>query len=104
MWCSSRKACSDRRPSRVLVISMFHGILNRMYTLDTQYRRVPHFHARFGEFEASIAIEDGETLAGDLSRKASRLVQAWAELHRDELMADQMLAVAGQQPFRIDPL
>ena len=86
------------------VISMFHGILIRMYTLDTQHHNLPHLHARFAEFEASISIQDAEPLAGELPRKQLRLVQAWVELHREELMADWALASSGQKPFRIDPL
>lgn len=83
---------------------MFHGILIRMYTLDTQHHNMPHLHARFAEFEASIHLADAEVLAGELPRKQLRLVQAWMELHQDELLADWNLAVSGQQPFRIDPL
>jgi hypothetical protein len=56
------------------------------------------------EFEASIRIEDGEVLAGELPRKQLRLVQAWIELHRDELQADWELAVAGENPYKITPL
>ena len=33
-----------------------------------------------------------------------KLLQAWIELHKDELVADWDLAVSGQQPFKIDPL
>jgi hypothetical protein len=33
-----------------------------------------------------------------------RLVQAWIEIHRDELMADWALAVEGNTPFKIEPL
>ncbi len=32
------------------------------------------------------------------------LVQAWIELHKDELVADWQLAVEGQQPYKIEPL
>ena len=60
--------------------------------------------AKYAEFEASIRIEDGEILAGDLPRKQLRLVQAWTELHRDELLADWELAVAGETPYKISPL
>jgi hypothetical protein len=34
----------------------------------------------------------------------SRLVQAWIEIHREELEADWQLAINGQEIFRIDPL
>ena len=86
------------------VISMFYGIIIRMYFLDNQHHGVPHIHARYAESEASIRIDDGEVLAGELTRKQLRLVQAWIELHRDELMADWELAAAGENPYKIDPL
>jgi hypothetical protein len=43
-------------------------------------------------------------LAGQLPRKQLRLVQAWIELHYDELMADWALASTGELPYKIDPL
>jgi hypothetical protein len=43
-------------------------------------------------------------LAGELPRKLLRLVQAWIELHRDELMADWEIALSGENPYKIQPL
>jgi hypothetical protein len=86
------------------IISMFYGIIIRMYLIDNQHHNVPHFHAKYAEHEVSISIEDGEVLAGELPRKQLRLVQAWIELHRDELLADWELAVAGENPYKITPL
>lgn len=86
------------------VISMFYGIIIRLYLLDNQHHNLPHIHARYAEFEASIDLADAELLAGELPRKQLRLVQAWIELHRDELMADWELAAAGELPYKIDPL
>ncbi len=86
------------------VISMFYGIIIRMYFLNGQHHGVPHIHARYSGIEASVRIDDAEVLAGELPRKQLRLVQAWIELHRDELMADWDLAVAGENPYKIDPL
>ena len=76
------------------VISMFYGIIIRIYFVDNKHHHLPHIHSRYGEFEASIAIGDGEILTGELPRKQLRLVQAWIELHRDELVADWNLAAA----------
>ncbi|MEX8499236.1 DUF4160 domain-containing protein [Leptothrix ochracea] len=86
------------------VISMFYGIIIRLYLLDNQHHNLAHIHARYAEFEASIDIAEGELLAGELPRKQLRLVQAWIELHRDELMADWELAAAGELPYKINPL
>lgn len=86
------------------IISMFYGIMIRMYFLENNEHHLPHIHARFAEFEASISIEGGEVLAGELPRKQLRLVQAWMELHRDELFANWTLAAEGEQLYKIKPL
>ena len=86
------------------VISMFYGIIIRMYLLDDKHHNLAHLHAKYAEFEASIILADGEVLAGELPRKQLRLVQAWIELHRDELAADWELSRSGEPPYKIDPL
>jgi hypothetical protein len=83
---------------------MFYGIIIRMFLIDNTQHHLPHIHAKYAEFEASISIDEGEVLAGELPRKQLRLVQAWIELHRDELMADWDLAAGGENPYKIDPL
>lgn len=86
------------------IISMFYGIIIRLYLLDDKHRHLPHIHAKYAEFEAAVGIGDGEVLSGELPRKQLRLVQAWIELHRDELIADWELAVSGENPYKIAPL
>jgi len=56
-----------------------------MYQEKGQHER-PHFHARDAEHKASIAIDPPVVMAGSLPRRQERLVLAWAELHRDELL------------------
>jgi hypothetical protein len=51
-----------------------------------------------------LSIPDGEVLEGSLPKNKLKLVFAWMEIHRDELLADWELAVAGQQPYKIEPL
>ena len=54
--------------------------------------------------KAVFNMEDGNVLAGALPSRKSRLVQAWIEIHREELLANWQLAVNGEEIFRIDPL
>jgi len=54
--------------------------------------------------EAVFAIPTGDVLAGKLPSGKTRLVQAWIEIHREELLADWKLAVNGEETFKIDPL
>ncbi|PKO20400.1 MAG: hypothetical protein CVU38_20285 [Chloroflexi bacterium HGW-Chloroflexi-1] len=53
---------------------------------------------------AVLSIGDGEVLGGQLKANKLRLVQAWIEIHRDDLMADWQLASQGQTICTIDPL
>ncbi len=85
-------------------ISMFYGILVAMYYNDTGRHNKPHIHVRYQGRKAAIAIEDCAVLAGDFPEKQLRMVMAWIEIHRDELLADWELATAGEEPFRIPPL
>jgi hypothetical protein len=103
--CINYRQSPDHEENNTMpIISMFYGIIIRLYMIDNQHHNLPHIHAKYAEFEASIGIGDGEILAGDLPRKQLRLVQAWIELHRDELMADWELAVSGENPYKIEPL
>ena len=85
-------------------ISMFYGIVIYLYFFDDERHRLPHIHARFQEREASFSIVDGAMLAGEIPAAKAKLVQAWIEIHREELVANWELAVNGQHPFPIDPL
>ena len=40
----------------------------------------------------------------EIYQKKSKLVVAWAELHKEELLADWELVSKGESPYKIDPL
>ena len=86
------------------IISMFYGIIVQLFFFDNEKHHKPHIHVRYGEFKASIDIETAEILDGEFPKRQLRLVQAWIEIHRDELIADWAIAVEGNAPFKIDPL
>jgi hypothetical protein len=83
-------------------LSEFYGILISMFWDEGKHRR-PHFHARYGEYRASFDLA-GEIIVGELPRRQLRLVQAWTELHADELRADWELAASEYPLNPIDPL
>jgi hypothetical protein len=82
-------------------ISRFYGIVVSMYSND---HPPPHFHARYGEYEAKIDIATCQVQAGDLPVRAWRLIREWADLHREELWADWELAQERKELAKIDPL
>lgn len=85
-------------------ISMFYGIIIYMFFFDNKKHHAPHIHAQYADYSAILSIEQGKILDGSLLEKKLKLVQAWIEIHRDELLADWKLATAGQELFKIDPL
>ena len=86
------------------ILSMFYGIVVRMYFFDDKQHHVPHVHAASAGHEAVFAIPSGDALAGELPPGKARLVQAWIEIHRDELLTDWQLALNGDALFKIEPL
>lgn len=86
------------------IISMFYGIIVYMYALDTKQHHLPHIHVEYQGMEAVISIPNGEILVGELATNKMKLLQAWMEIHREELMADWSIAVKGGEIFKIDPL
>lgn len=84
-------------------ISMFYGIIVRMSCSPTEHNP-PHFHAYYQDSKAIIDINNCELMEGALPTKQLKLVLAWAEVHKDELIADWLLASKGELPYKIDPL
>ena len=64
----------------------------------------PHFHAYYQEHVAVFSVYPIELIAGSLPQRQRRLVEAWAELHEDELMRDWNLLLSGHRPSPIEPL
>ncbi len=85
-------------------LSRFFGIIIRMYMEVGGPHHLPHFHAYYQNDVAVIGLEPIELIAGSLPRRQQRLVEAWAELHQEELLADWNLLQAGQSPLPIEPL
>jgi hypothetical protein len=84
-------------------ISMFYGIIVRMYCGLGEHNP-PHVHAYYQEFRGVFSLRTCEMTDGNLPSRQVRLVEAWMELHREELLADWRLASRGEAPFKIDPL
>ena len=64
---------------------------------------MPHIHVEFSGEEMVIAL-DGTIVEGSIPRGKLKLVEAWMEIHREELEANWTLLSNGEQSFRIDPL
>ncbi len=75
-----------------------------MYWEMNMQHHLPHFHAYYQDAVASFSIDPVEMLAGELPRKQTRLVEAWAELHQDELLDIWSQMKSGEPSQPIAPL
>ena len=82
-------------------ICRFFGIVIQMCLGDDP---LAHFHVRYGERSAIVAIESASVLSGALSPRVVGLVAEWATLHRDELRDDWERARQGLPLEKIAPL
>lgn len=85
-------------------LSRFFGIIIRMFSEAGMSHHVAHFHAYFQEESAVFSICPVDLIAGKLSQKQRRLVEAWAELHQEELIADWQRLHSGRAAVPIEPL
>jgi hypothetical protein len=86
------------------IISMFYGVVIYMYFRDNRQHHVPHIHVKYQDEDSVFSIPDGELIEGHLKPNKRKLVQAWIEIHHEDLMADWSLAISGKNIFKIDPL
>ncbi len=60
-------------------ISMFYGILVRMFFRDAEKHHTPHLHADYQGTVAIYSILDGAVLSGQLPPNKHKLVAAWRD-------------------------
>lgn len=86
------------------VISMFHGIIISMVFSKESELKVPHVYVLYQDKQGIFTIAEGVMLSGNIPDNKRKLVEAWIEIHREELIANWQLAAIGNQLFQIEPL
>ena len=85
-------------------ISRFFGIVIRMFVEAGGSHHLPHLHAYYQEYAGIYGIDPIELIAGSLPKRQERLVLAWAELHKEELLLSWETLQGGRPPSKIEPL
>ncbi|MHB8327869.1 MAG: DUF4160 domain-containing protein [bacterium] len=82
-------------------ISRFFGIIIAIFFDD---HNPPHFHARYGDYNGVIKIDNFALIEGFLPPRALGLVIEWAEIHKEELLINWKRASESKDLFSIEPL
>lgn len=85
------------------VLSTFYGIIVRMYKEKDGKHNLPHIHAEYSGVEVVLDFE-GNIIEGHMPRNKLKILEAWIEIHREDLEANWTLISNGEKFFRIDPL
>ena len=85
------------------ILSLFYGIIVRMYMESSGRHKSPHIHAEYSGEEVVVSL-DGEILEGAIPRAKMKLLEAWMVIHHDDLEANWKLLSNGEQFFRVEPL
>lgn len=84
-------------------LSVFFGIIVRMYPEAGGQHNIPHLHAEY-QGKKVVVTFDGEVLEGDLPNTKMHMLLAWVAIHKEDLTANWELLSSGEQFFKIDPL
>ncbi len=82
-------------------------IVNVFWNYYTMYyapkeHNPPHIHVYYQNEKAIFNITICELMEGELPSKQIRLVLAWIEIHKEELIADWNLCQNGEKPFLLN--
>jgi hypothetical protein len=85
------------------IVSTFYGI-----HIEIRYREMkhelPHFHALYEKYEASISIKPLKVLENSgIPSKLLRIVKKWAAIHQEELLAGWVASKNHKKIKKIDP-
>ncbi|MCI5892675.1 MAG: DUF4160 domain-containing protein [Clostridiales bacterium] len=84
-------------------LSIFFGIIVRMYSELGGKHNMPHIHAEYQDYEIVVDFE-GNILEGDFPKNKLKLLLAWIEIHKEDLSANWKLLSSGDGYFKIEPL
>jgi len=85
------------------IISQFYGIIIRMYFKDTEQHHKPHFHAKYGGYEAVFDLE-GNLITGNFPPKQQSYIITWADIHKEEIAALWEIMQTDEEYYKIKGL
>ncbi|MBL4744682.1 MAG: DUF4160 domain-containing protein [Cycloclasticus sp.] len=95
--------CIRRSSSKITQVNKRFTKKEGQFNFKAQHN-LPHIHVKYSGDEVVVSTADSNVLDGGIPSTKMKLLQAWIEIHKEELMADWELAVSGEQPYKIDPL
>ena len=74
-----------------------------MFFNDNEQHHLPHIHVEYSGYNSTFSL-DGNLILGTIPKKQRKLVEAWIEIHNDELYKLWSALQDGKNIFKIEPL
>jgi hypothetical protein len=84
------------------VITFFYGIIVQMFW-DESSHNLPRIHVEYQHHSAVVDLQ-GNYIKGELPPNKKKLLDAWIELHAEELQTCWTLMQKGEPHIKIEPL
>lgn len=85
--------------------SIINVLRNHSSNAKRKWRKASYTHIHVVCADEEVVLNlNGEVLEGSLKSSKMKLVQAWIELHKEELEANWKLLSEGERSFQIEPL
>lgn len=85
------------------IVSQFYGIIISMFFNDTDRHHLPHIHVQYAEYRCTFDF-NGNILSGNIPNRQRKLVEAWIEIRKEDLIALWSVIQNGTNGFTIEPL
>ena len=86
------------------ILSAFYGLAIYMYDEKSGKHNKQHINVYYSGEDSVISIPDGDIIEGNLKKSKLKLIQAWLEIHQEEIMLNWDLISRGEDIVKIDPL
>jgi Domain of unknown function (DUF4160) len=93
-----------RSPAELKIISAFYGVIAAFTKNAGLQIQDPMLLFQYQGYEMLVNIETSAVVHGDLPVQKHLLVNAWLEIHREELLANWHMGKDTGDYFKIEPL
>jgi len=86
------------------ILSVFYGLIIRMYAENAGKHHIPHIHVAYHDEEYVFDFDGNELNGRVMPTSKKKLLDAWLVIHHDDLTANWELLSNGEECFKIKPL
>lgn len=85
------------------VVAIVCGVIIHLHRSNKTDGHLPRIYARYGVYNASVAIVDGEVVEGSLPNQQLSSLRNWLKSHKSDVLEKWQLTQQSEASFGINP-